>query len=86
MIPRASFDHFIHLDCVTIEYSKKISTLPHWEIIVAFVLLHVNFLIANPTKWPNTLKQFVSKLATNCLSVFGDFKKLALKGLTFFFF
>ena len=86
MIPRASFDHFIHLDCVTIEYSKKISTLPHWEIIVAFVLLHVNFLIANPTKWPNTLKQFVSKLPTNCLSVFGDFKKLALKGLTFFFF
>ena len=36
---------------------------------------------ANPAKWPNTLKQFVSKLPTNCLSVFGHFVNLALKGL-----
>ena len=36
---------------------------------------------ANPTKWPKTLKQFVSKLPTNCLSVFGHFLNLALKGL-----
>ena len=36
----------------------------------------------NPTKWPNTLKQFVGKLPTNCLSVFGHFVNLALKGLT----
>ena len=28
---------------------------------------------ANPIKWPNTLKQFVGKLLTNCLSVFGLF-------------
>ena len=26
-------------------------------------------LSANPTKWSNTLKEFVSKVATNCLSV-----------------
>ena len=35
----------------------------------------------NPTKWPNTLKQFVGKLPTNCLSVFGHFINLVLKGL-----
>ena len=40
-----------------------------------------NPLSANPTKWPNTLKQFVGKLPTNCLSVFGHFVNLALKGL-----
>ena len=38
---------------------------------------------ANHTKWPNTLRQFVGKLPTNCLSVFGHFLNLALKGLTF---
>ena len=42
----------------------------------------LNPLSANPTKWPNTLKQFVSKLLTNFLSVFVHFVKLALKGLT----
>ena len=35
--------------------------------------LFLNPLSANPTKWPNTLKQFVYKLPTNCLSVFEDF-------------
>ena len=39
------------------------------------------FKFTNPTKWPNTLKQFVGKLPTNCLSVFDHFVKLALKGL-----
>ena len=36
---------------------------------------------ANPTKWSNTLKQFVGKLPTYCLSVFDDFVRLANKGL-----
>ena len=40
-----------------------------------------NPLSANPTKWPNTLKQFVGKLPTNCLSVFDNFVRLALKVL-----
>ena len=35
----------------------------------------------NPTKWPNTLKQFFGKLPTNYLSVFDHFVKLALKWL-----
>ena len=44
-------------------------------------LLGINPLSANLTKWSNTLKQFVSKLAPNCLNVFDHFAKLALKGL-----
>ena len=38
-------------------------------------------LSAIPTKWTKTLTQFVSQLPTNCLSVFGYFVFLALKGL-----
>ena len=41
----------------------------------------LNHLSANFTKWSNTLKQFVGKLATNCLSVFDHFAGLALKSL-----
>ena len=43
--------------------------------------LWINPSSANFTKWSNTLKQFVDKLPTNCLSVFDDFVGLALKGL-----
>ena len=45
----------------------------------------INPLSANPTKWSNTLKQFVDNLPTNCLSVFDHFVELVLKGLMFFF-
>ena len=45
---------------------------------------YLNPLSADPTKWPNTLKQFVGKLPTNCLSVFDRFMRLALKGLKMF--
>ena len=44
----------------------------------------VNPLSANPTKWPNTLKEIVGKLPTNCLSVFGHFVNLAFKGLNYY--
>ena len=37
---------------------------------------------ASPTKWSNTLKQFVGKLPSNCLSVFEHFVGLARKGLS----
>ena len=40
-----------------------------------------NPLRANPTKWSNTLKQFVGKLPTNCLSVFDHCVGLVLKEL-----
>ena len=36
---------------------------------------------ANPTKWSNTIKQFVVKLLTSCWSVFDHFVGLWLKGL-----
>ena len=41
----------------------------------------LNPLSANRTKWSNTLKQFLRKLQTNCLSVLDHFLGLALKGL-----
>ena len=41
----------------------------------------LNLLNANPTKWSNTLKQFVGCYTTNCLSVFGHFLGLAFKEL-----
>ena len=36
-----------------------------------------------PTKWSNTLKQFVGKLSRNCLSVFEHFVGLVLRGFFF---
>ena len=43
---------------------------------------YFNPLSANFPKWSNTLKQFVGKFPTNCLSVFDHFVALARKGLT----
>ena len=43
---------------------------------------YLNPLSTKLTKWPNTLKQFVGNLPTNCLSVFGHFVGLALIGLS----
>ena len=37
--------------------------------------------LCQPTTFSNTLKQFVSKLLKNCLSVFDQFVELAFKGL-----
>ena len=48
-----------------------------------FISFHpLNPLSANPTKWSNTLKQFVGNLPTNLLSVFDRFVKLALQDLS----
>ena len=41
----------------------------------------INPLNANHTKWSNTIKKFVDKLPTKCLSMFYHFVELALKGL-----
>ena len=40
-----------------------------------------NPLSTNPTKRSNTLKQFIGNLPMNCLSLFGHFVGLVLKGL-----
>ena len=45
----------------------------------------INPLSAYPTKWSNTLKQFVDNLPTNCLSVFDYFVGLVLKGFIILF-
>ena len=55
----------------------------HIESLIGNVVENVNPLSAKLTKWPNTLKQFVGNLATDCLSVFGHFMRLALKGLMY---
>ena len=44
----------------------------------------VNPLSTSSTKWSNTLKQFVGKLLTNCLSVLDHYVGLGLKGLKWF--
>ena len=44
----------------------------------------VNPLRASPTKWSNTLKQFVGNLPTNCLKVFNHSVGLVFKGLMIF--
>ena len=58
----------------------------NWVLLLKLKLckfiLFLNPLSDNPTKWSNTLKQFVDNLPTNCLSVFDHFVGLALKGLT----
>ena len=52
-----------------------------WNFTI-FFKKSFNPLSAKLTKWPNTLKQFVVNLPTNCLSVFGHFMGLARKRLT----
>ena len=50
-------------------------------VFLSILISSFNPLSANPQIWLNTLKQFVGKLPTNCLSVFDHLVKLALKGL-----
>ena len=62
----------------------KFLKLSRWEYFIKESMINLytlKSLSANPTKWSNTLKQFVGKLPTNCLSVFDHFEGLALKGL-----
>ena len=48
---------------------------------VSYTKLFFHPLSANPTKWSNTIKQFVTFWPTNSLSVFDHFVGFALKGL-----
>ena len=54
-----------------------------WCVCTKIILFcyFFNPLSANPTKWSNTLKQFLGSLPTNCFSVFDLFVELALKGI-----
>ena len=57
------------------------SSTKAWCVQIPMLHEVVNPLSTNPIKWSNTLKQFVSKLQTNCLSLFDHFVELVLKGL-----
>ena len=64
---------------------KMLNFYKHYEILYHHVFRKdLNPLSGNPTKWSNTLKQFVGNLLTNFLSVFDHFVRLALKGLSLF--
>ena len=54
------------------------------DLIIRCFLQLIKPLSANPTKWSNTLKQFVRNFPKNCLSVFDNFVILALTGLNDF--
>ena len=53
-------------------------SLKNWKI----TRHKIKSLSANPTKWSNTLRQFVGNLPANCLNVFDHFVGLVLKGLS----
>ena len=53
-----------------------------FSVKVYFTLLKFKYL---SRKMAKTLKQFLGKLPSNCLSVFDHFVKLALKGLNYVF-
>ena len=61
--------------------NKNLKSTFDFEQDNSLSFLDVKPLSANPTKWSNTLKQFLGKMPTNCLSVFDYFVKQALKGL-----
>ena len=56
---------------------RPIGFLKEFSVIVDMTSISLNPLRANPTKWSNTLKQFVRDLPKNCLSVFDHFVGLA---------
>ena len=60
------------------------NTRKYWNKEKLWLEIGYTILLSDsPIKLSNTLKQFVGKLPTNCLSVFDNFVGLALKGLVF---
>ena len=66
---------------LTVIWRRKQEICRLHKRLCSAVKFSLNLLSANPSKWSNTLKQFIGKLPTNCLSVFDHFVKLAPKGL-----
>ena len=66
----------------TFKTSRLAAVIPdaEWCQMLRKVVEPISPLSTKLTKWPNILKQFVGNLPTNCLSVFGHFVGLALKG------
>ena len=81
---KVSKDTYIKLlqDNITKSYkTSNVTLINNIYKEVKAIVAELNPLSTNPTKWSKTLKQFVGKLPTNCLSVFDHFVILALKGL-----
>ena len=85
-------NHYLHFHIFTLRAVLQFQSLSSSDFdiyLYRLLFLHKSFclcintnlnpLSANPTKWSNTLKQFVGKLPMNCLSVFDHFEILALK-------
>ena len=74
---------FHHCQYVTVSIGKRVfSKTTHMIFLKLFMKLGcLNPLSTIFTKWSNTLKQFVSNLPTNCMSVFDHFVGFVLKGL-----
>ena len=73
---QSKYSTVIQMDCIAL--------LENFQFLYgAFdsVIVYISPLRASPTKWSSTLKQFVGKLPTNCLSVFDHFMGLVRKGL-----
>ena len=85
----ACVKHGVFIYRVLKELLKKLIYMHMGTLMIYVVFLSVenffsikpNPLSANPTKWSNTVKQFVGNLPTNCLNVFDHFVILGLKGL-----
>ena len=85
-----SFIYIVHVSCYICHASYYLNSCKSLTISKGREVKNgrneYNFVSLNPLnaklkKWPNTLKQFVGNLPTNCLSVFGYFVGLALKAL-----
>ena len=78
--PHLPLPHLLQQDICYV----KVGLLRNWrQLFLRGTYSVFNPLSANPTKWSNTLTQFVSKLPTNCLSWFNHLVGLALKGLKY---
>ena len=73
------FPFFQYLPVLCNKYSRILEHIEKNRNVGTYC---VNSLNANPTKWSNTLKQFISNLPTKYLSVFDYFVGFALNGLT----
>ena len=84
------YKHFLTCIVIVFLFIISIITVAHEKDRFSKVVKYsedisvVKPLSANPTKWSNTLKQFVGNLPTNCLNVFDHFVTLTLKGLKVF--
>ena len=78
---QSNFENFKIIQTAAILLGIHIPNLKRSHNFESTLKICLNLLSASLTKWSNTLKQFLGKLSTNCLSVFDHFVGLALKGL-----